>query len=124
MVVESSRGRRDRGPKGRAVDPAALVEVRTLLGSRERRRDLLIEHLHLIQDHFGCLEARHLRALADEMRLSQAEVYEVASFYEHFDVVRDGDPRPARLTIRVCESISCMIAGGDRLFEELRAGVD
>jgi formate dehydrogenase len=101
-----------------------LAEVRALLGDRERRRDLLIEHLHLIQDKFGCLEARHIRALAEEMRLAQTEIYEVASFYDHFDVVRDGEPAPAPLTIRVCESISCMLAGADRLFAELRDGVD
>ena len=124
MATESTRARRDRGPKGRPVDPAAIEEVRALLGQRERRRDLLIEHLHLIQDRYGCIEARHVRALADEMRLSQAEVYEVASFYDHFDVVRDGEPRPAPLTIRVCESISCMIAGAERVLEEIRAGVD
>jgi formate dehydrogenase beta subunit len=124
VAVESTRGRRDRGPKGRPIDPTASKEIRALLGQRERRRDLLIEHLHLIQDHYGCIEARHVRALADEMRLSQAEVYEVASFYDHFDVVRDGEPRPAPLTIRVCESISCMIAGADRVLEEVRAGVD
>jgi len=124
MAAESTRGRRDRGPKGRPIDPVASAEVRALLGQRERRRDLLIEHLHLIQDSYGCIDARHVRALADEMRLSQAEVYEVASFYDHFDVIRDGEARPAPLTIRICESISCMIAGADRLLEEIQAGVD
>ncbi len=124
MKPETGRSRREHGPKGRSIDDAALADVRALLGDRPRRRDLLIEHLHLIQDKFGCLEARHLRALGEEMRLSQAEVYEVASFYDHFDVVREGEPRPARLTIRVCESISCMIAGADRLIEEVSAGVD
>jgi len=124
MRPESPRSRRERGPKGRVVDDAALAEVRALLGTKPRRRDLLIEHLHLIQDEFGCLEARHLRALAEEMRLSQAEVYEVASFYDHFDVVKEGEPKPAPLTVRVCESISCMIAGADRLIEAFRASVD
>jgi len=89
MAVEEKRAR-DRGPKGRGLDDVALKEVRTLLGKRERRRDLLIEFLHLIQDEFNCLSARHLRALAEEMRMAQAEVYEVASFYDHFDVVIDG----------------------------------
>jgi formate dehydrogenase len=106
------------------VDDAALADVRTLLGTRPRRRDLLIEHLHLIQDNYGCLEARHLRALADEMRLSQAEVYEVASFYDYFDVVKEGEPRPAPVTVRVCESISCMIAGAEDLLARLGEGVD
>src|ERR1700730_6741797 len=95
-------GRRTRPrktPKGRQVDPAALDEVRALLGERERRRDLLIEHLHLLQDHFGCLYARHLAALAEEMRLALVEVYEVASFYAHFDIVMDGETAPP-LTVR------------------------
>jgi formate dehydrogenase len=124
MNAEAPRRRRDRGPKGRPVDDKALADVRELLGSRERRRDLLIEFLHLIQDRFGCLAARHLRALAEEMRLSQAEVYEVASFYDHFDVVHEGVAPPAPLTIRVCESISCMIAGSEALIEALNEGVD
>jgi formate dehydrogenase len=124
MNAEVPRRRRDRGPKGRPVDDRALADVRELLGSRDRRRDLLIEFLHLIQDRYGHLAARHLRALAEEMRLSQAEVYEVASFYDHFDVVHEGAAPPAPLTIRVCESISCMIAGSDALIEALSAGVD
>ena len=111
--------RRDRGPKGRPLDDSAVNEVRALLGARERRRDLLIEFLHLIQDEYGCLSARHLRALAEEMRLSQAEVYEVASFYDHFDVVKEGETPPAPLTIRVCDSISCMLAGAETLLDEL-----
>jgi formate dehydrogenase len=106
------------------VDDAALADVRALLGTRPRRRDLLIEHLHLIQDKYGCLEARHLRALADEMRLSQAEVYEVASFYDYFDVVKEGEPRPAPVTVRVCESISCMIGGAEELLARLGERVD
>ena len=124
MNAEVPRRRRDRGPKGRSVDDRALADVRELLGSRERRRDLLIEFLHLIQDRFGHLSARHLRALAEEMRLAQAEIYEVASFYDHFDVVREGDTPPPPVTIRVCESISCMLAGSDALIEALTARVD
>ena len=124
MNVEVPRRRRDRGPKGRPVDDRALAEVRVLLGQRERRRDLLIEFLHLIQDARGYLSAAHIRALAEEMRIAQAEVYEVASFYDHFDVVREDDTPPPPLTIRVCESISCMLAGSERLLEELAAGVD
>ena len=95
MNAEVPRRRRDRGPKGRPVDDKALADVRELLGARPRRRDLLIEFLHLIQDRFGYLAARHLRALAEEMRLAQAEVYEVASFYDHFDVVYEGSAPPA-----------------------------
>jgi len=94
--IHPGSGRRRGGnePKGRQVDPAALSEVQALLGERERRRDLLIEHLHLLQDHFGCLHARHLAALAEEMRLALVEVYEVASFYAHFDSVMDDEAPP------------------------------
>ena len=115
---------RDRGPKGRGLDDSALRDVQNLLIGRERRRDLLIEFLHLIQDAFGCLSARHLRALAEDMRLSQAEVYEVASFYDHFDVVKENEAPPAPLTIRVCDSISCMLAGSEELLKDIAAGVD
>ena len=107
-------------PKGRQVDPAALDEVLALLGERERRHDLLIEHLHMLQDHFGCLHARHLAALADEMRLALAEVYEVASFYAHFDIVMDDESAPPPITVRVCDSLSCALAGGEKLLEDLR----
>src|ERR1700722_18249955 len=117
MKVQERR-RRDRGPKGRPLDDSALAEVQALLGDQPRRRDLLIEFLHLIQDEYRCLSARHLRALAEEMRLAQAEVYEVASFYDHFDVVKEDEPAPAPLTIRVCDSISCMLAGAETLLAE------
>ena len=120
----SNDRRRDRGPKGRPLDDRAVGEVRALLGTRPRRRDLLIEFLHLIQDKYRCLSARHLRALAEEMRLSQAEVYEVASFYDHFDVVKEGEAEPAPLTIRVCDSIACMVAGAEKLIAELSGSVD
>ena len=118
------RSRRERGPKGRGLDDAALAEIRRLLGDRPRRRDLLIEFLHLIQDRWGFLSAARLRALAEEMRLSQAEVYEVASFYDHFDVVKEGEAPPPPLTIRVCGSISCALAGAEALIDSLRAAVD
>lgn len=124
MATDTPRARRERGPKGRVLDDSSLAEVRALLVDRPQRRDLLIEYLHLIQDRFGCLEARHLRALAEEMRLSQAEVYEVASFYDHFDIVKEGDPKPPPVTVRVCESISCMLAGANRLIEDLTQAVD
>ncbi len=122
---KAARRRRGRPtPKGRQVDEAALAEVVSLLGDRPRRRDLLIEHLHLLQDHFGCLHARHLRALAVEMRLAQAEVYEVASFYHHFDIVKEGETPPPPVTIRVCESLSCALAGAEDLIAALDASVD
>src|SRR5262249_50951643 len=106
---------------GRQVDPAALAEVRALLGDRERRRVLLIEHVHLLQDHFGCLHARHLAALAEEMRLALVEVYEVASFYAHFDIVMDGEAPPPPITVRVCDSLSCELAGSAQLLASLEA---
>jgi formate dehydrogenase len=106
------------------LDDAAWEEVRVLLGERPRRRDLLIEHLHLIQDKFGHLSAAHLRALAEEMRLSMAEVYEVATFYAHFDVVKEDETPPPALTIRVCDSLSCELAGAQTLMTALEDGMD
>ncbi len=111
-------------PKGRQVDPAALDAVQALLGDRPRRRDLLIEHLHLIQDEYGHLSAPHLAALAHEMKLSQTEVYEVATFYAHFDVVKENEAPPPALTVRVCDSLSCMLAGAEELLAALGEGTD
>ena len=104
-VWKSAPGKGRKTPKGRQIDDAAMADVRALLGDRSRRRDLLIQHMHLIQDHYGHLSARHLNALAGEMRMAQTEVYEVATFYAHFDVVKDGDVPPPALTIRVCDSL-------------------
>ena len=117
-------GKSRRTPKGRQVDDTALEEIRALLGDRPRRRDLLIEHLHLIQDKYGHLSAKHIAALADEMRLAQAEVYEVATFYAHFDVIHEGDAVPPALTIRVCDSLSCEMAGAQSLKKALEDGLD
>ncbi len=110
--------------KGRRVDPTALEAVRRLLGRAPRRRDLLIEHLHRIQDAYGQLSAAHLAALAQEMRLSLAEVYEVATFYHHFDVVKEGGEAPAPLTVRVCDSIACELAGAHELLHRLPTILD
>jgi len=115
---QTSRRRPRQTPKGRQIDPRALAEVQALLGTRPRRRDLLIEFLHLIQDRYGHISAPHLAALADEMKLAQAEVYEVATFYAHFDVVKDGPPPPA-ITVRVCDSLSCAMTGAEKLLAEL-----
>ncbi len=115
----TGRRRPPRTPKGRQVEPRALEEMRALLGDRELRRDLLIEHLHLIQDRYGHLSAAHLAALAQEMRLALTEVYEVATFYAHFDVVKEGDTAPPPVTVRVCDSLSCALNGAERLFAEL-----
>lgn len=112
-----------RGPKGHVVDLAALEEVKLLLTDESRQRDLLIEHLHKIQDHYQHISSKHLVALAHEMNLSTAEVYEVASFYHHFDVVKEGQTPPPALTVRVCESVSCEMAGAHKLIEALENGL-
>jgi len=123
MAVETRpKGTRSRvrgTPKGRAVDPSAREDVRALLGDAPRRRDLLIEHLHKIQDRYGHLSAPHLVALAAEMKLAMAEVYEVATFYHHFDVIKNGDIAPPAITVRVCDSIACDLAGSHELLEKL-----
>jgi formate dehydrogenase len=116
---QGGRRRPPRTPKGRQVDPQALVEVRALLTDRSRRRDLLIEHLHLIQDQYGYLSAPHLAALAAEMKMALTEVYEVATFYAHFDVVKEGELPPPPVTVRVCDSLSCAMAGAEKLMKEL-----
>jgi formate dehydrogenase beta subunit len=117
--------KRARGfPKGRQLDVDALEQVRELLGDRPRRHDLLIEYLHLIQDYYHHISSRHLRALCDEMKLPQAAAYEVATFYAHFDVVKEGEMPPPRTTIRVCDSITCAIKGADALYDALKADVD
>lgn len=109
-------------PKGRQIDPVAAHEIELLLGDRPRRRDLLIEHLHLIQDEYHQISAAHLAALADEMKLSFAEVFETATFYAHFDVVKEGDPDVPPVTIRVCDSLTCAMMGAERLLDEVQRG--
>ena len=93
--------------------------MRDLLGTASRRRDLLIEHLHKIQDRYHHLSAAHMAALASEMKMAMAEVYEVATFYHHFDVVKEGETAPPALTVRVCDSIACDLAGSHHLLEKL-----
>ena len=119
-ITRAGRRRPPRTPKGRQVDPTALDEVRALLTDRPRRRDLLIEHLHLIQDHYGYLSAPHLAALAFEMKMALTEVYEVATFYAHFDVVKEGELPPPEITVRVCDSLSCAMAGAETLLADLQ----
>ena len=123
-VWKSGRGKGRRTPKGRQLEDQPWDDVRRLLGDGPRRTDLLIEYLHLIQDEFGHLSAGHLRALAEELRIAQAEVYEVATFYAHFDVVKEGETPPPALTIRVCDSLSCELAGAQELKAALEAGLD
>lgn len=124
--IHPGSGRR-RAPsfgKGRQLDDRSLVEIANLLGGRSRQRDLLIEHLHLIQDQFGALRAEHLHALAELMRLPMSEVFEVASFYAHFDIVLDGEQAPPALTVRVCDSPSCEMQGAQKLIQALSDAVD
>jgi formate dehydrogenase len=120
MHPGSGRRKAPKHTKGRQVDPAALEEIRRLLGDRPRQRDLLIEHLHLIQDKYHHLAARHLAALAMEMRLSLTEVYEVATFYAHFDVVMEDETPPPPVTIRVCDSLTCEMMGAQALLNALQ----
>src|SRR3984893_18529908 len=118
-VVDTSALGRKRGvrghPKGRPVDPQALIEIRALLGGSPRQRDLLIEFLHRIQDRYGHISAAHILALAEELKLARTEVYEVATFYHHFDVVKEGETPPPPLTGRICETLSCQMAAADAL---------
>ena len=123
-VWKSGKGKGRHTPKGRQLEDQAWDEVRALLGDAPRRNDLLIEYLHLIQDKYGHLSAAHLRALAEEMRIAQAEVYEVATFYAHFDVVKEGEVPPPALTIRVCDSLACELAGAQQLKAALEDGMD
>ncbi|MCC5978971.1 MAG: NAD(P)H-dependent oxidoreductase subunit E [Salinarimonas sp.] len=116
--------RRNLRPKGRALDHDALARVRALLDGMPRRRDLLIEALHRLQDGVGHLGAADLRALAEEFAIPQAEVFEVASFYHHFDIVKEGEAPPPALTIRVCDSVACMIAGAEALAMALEDAAD
>ncbi|WP_136440918.1 NAD(P)H-dependent oxidoreductase subunit E [Pacificoceanicola onchidii] len=123
-VWKSGKGKGRHTPKGRQLDDTALDQVRALIGEGPHPRDMLIEYLHKIQDTYGHLSAAHIRALAEEMRTGQAEVYEVASFYAHFDVVREGEIPPPALTIRVCDSLSCELAGSQQLQKALEDGLD
>ncbi len=122
VAIPVSKIRRSRStPKGRAVDPVAREEITRVLEGAPRGSEYLIENLHRVQDRFGHLSAAHLNALAEAMKLAQAEVYEVASFYHHFDIVKEGEAAPAAVTVRVCETLSCRMAGAGDLLEKLPA---
>ena len=123
-IWKSASGKGRAHTKGRPLEDVAWAEVRDLLKGKSRDREFLIEHLHLIQDKFRCVSTAHMRALAEEMGISSAEVYEVASFYAHFDIVRDGQQPPPKLTIRVCDSLSCMMAGAVTLKKKLEDGLN
>ena len=118
-VWKSAKGKGRRTPKGRQFEDEALDQVKLLLADKPRQKDLLIEFLHLIQDEYGYLSAQHLCALAEELKISMAEVHEVASFYAHFDIVKEDEKPPPKLTIRVCDSLSCELAGAQKLRKEL-----
>ena len=124
-IAPATRERKRQAPKGRRVDPAVLSQVVQWLQGLPQRRDLLIEYLHVINDRLGQLPTPHLAALAQWLGLSQTEIYEVASFYHHFDVVReqaDGSvPAAAKLTVRVCDGLSCELAGAQDLLARLPA---
>lgn len=120
-VWKSGKGKGRHKPKGRQVQDDALGDIQALLSERPRRADLLIEYMHLIQDRYGHLSSAHLAALAEEMKLAQSEVYEVATFYAHFDVVKEGEAVPPNLTIRVCDSLACELAGSEDLLRDLVA---
>src|SRR5689334_3805363 len=120
IAIPVSKIRRTRPiPKGRAVDPAAREEIARLLEGAPLEREYLIENLHRVQDRYGHLSAAHLNALAEAMKLAQAEVYEVATFYHHFDVVKEGENAPPKITVRVCDTLSCAMAGASELLEKL-----
>ncbi len=123
-VWKSGKGKGRHTPKGRQFTDEAQAEITRLLGDRPRRRDLLIEFLHLIQDELGHISADHIAALAVEMRIGQAEIYETATFYAHFDVVKEDEAPPPALTIRVCDSLSCELAGAQQLQKALEDGLD
>ena len=123
-IWKNGSGKGRKTPKGRQYDDNALKEVEEVLSNLELRSDLLIEHLHRVQDEFGHLSMRHLRALAELLKMSMAEVYEVATFYAHFDVIREDEKEPPALTIRVCDSLSCELAGSNELKVALENGLD
>jgi len=123
-IWKSGVGKGKKLIRGRQTTPEAFKQIQELIDKRPKNRDLLIEFLHLIQDKFGFISAQHVSALADHMRLSQAEVYEVASFYAHFDVVKEGDTPPPQVTIRVCDSLSCELNGSQNLLQTLKQEFD
>ena len=116
---KANRGKRRTRGKGRRVEPKAQAAVRAAISNLPRRADFLVEYLHCLQDRFGYLSAAHLVALADEMGLAPAEIFEVATFYHHFDVVEDGGRVPPPITIRVCDSVTCEMMGAEDLIATL-----
>lgn len=118
--VKTQRNKWRGQQRGRQVDPSALEEIQTLISSYPLRKDLLIEYLHLIQDKYHHISSTHIVALAHELKLAPTEVYEVATFYHHFDVVKENETPPPALTVRVCDSITCEMFGAETLYRELQ----
>ena len=118
-IWKSGSGKGKKTPRGRQAQNFHLEEISKLLGDKPRRKDLLIEFLHLIQDKFGCINFEHVSALAEELKLAQAEIYEVATFYAHFDVIKEGELPPPPTTIRVCDSLSCELNGAQSLLNSI-----
>ena len=117
-IQKIGKGKRDYfTPKGRQVEEASLIRIKAILGDLEIRRDHLIESLHKVQDHYGSISAQDLAALAEIFRLSQAEVNEVASFYHHFQIVRENEQVPSKSKLRICDGVSCEMAGSNELFD-------
>ena len=117
-IQKIGKGKRDYfTPKGRQVEEASLIRIKAILGDLEIRRDHLIEGLHKVQDHYGSISAQDLAALAEIFRLSQAEVNEVASFYHHFQIVRENEQVPSKSKLRICDGVSCEMAGSNELFD-------
>ena len=110
-------------PKGRQVNQLAIADLRDIIGNENLKRDMLIEYLHLIQDKNGFISSDYLEALSHEMKLALVEVWEVASFYDHFDLVKDNEPPPPKNTIRVCNSLSCFLNGSNELIKELKNSI-
>jgi formate dehydrogenase len=118
-IWKSGSGKGKKTPRGRQAQNIHLEEISKLLGDKPRRKDLLIEFLHLIQDKYGCINFEHISALAEELKLAQTEIYEVATFYSHFDVIKEGELPPPPTTIRVCDSLSCELNGAQSLLNSI-----
>ena len=123
-IWKSGSGKGKKTPRGRQANNIHLEEISNLLGNSPRRKDLLIEFLHLIQDKFGCINFEHISALAEELKLAQSEIYEVATFYAHFDVIKEGELPPPPTTIRICDSLSCELNGAQSLLKAVKDSTD
>ena len=120
-IQKITAGKRDFfTPKGRQVDDTTIAKIKSILGDLEIRRDLLIEALHKVQDVYGYINASEMAALAEIFRLSQAEVYEVGSFYHHFNIIKEEQEKPFKSKLRICDGLSCEMAGANKLFQRIK----